>query len=133
MWRSTGGCRRSRPSSLPPPGQHGTRRGLLVRGRDLRQGPLATGPISTVRSFSAARSSTCGSANAVMPVLRVRSSPALRFGPVPVEVTTDRAPVYPRVLEDSSLLHCTSSSGTRTTSCRPITADSKASCGRCEG
>ena len=25
---------------------------------------------------------------------------ALRFGPVPVEVTTDRAPVYPRVVEE---------------------------------
>jgi len=25
---------------------------------------------------------------------------ALRFGPSPVEVTTDRAPVYPRIVED---------------------------------
>ena len=27
-------------------------------------------------------------------------SRALRFGPAPVEVTTDRAPVYPRVIDD---------------------------------
>jgi IS6 family transposase len=25
---------------------------------------------------------------------------ALRFGPTPAEVTTDRAPVYPRVIDD---------------------------------
>jgi transposase-like protein len=35
-----------------------------------------------------------------MPVLRQRSSPGLTVGPAPVEVTTDRAPVYPRVLDD---------------------------------
>ena len=27
---------------------------------------------------------------------------ALRYGPAPVEVTTDRAPVYPRVIEDAA-------------------------------
>ena len=36
--RSTGGCRTSRSSSLTSPGQRGTRRGSVVRGRDLRQG-----------------------------------------------------------------------------------------------
>jgi transposase, IS6 family len=41
------------------------------------------------------------SAHAAMPVLRERFfARALTQGPSPVEVTTDRAPVYPRVIDD---------------------------------
>jgi hypothetical protein len=36
----------------------------------------------------------------VTPLRHGDSSPALRLGPRPVEVTTDRAAVYPRVLEE---------------------------------
>ena len=34
------------------------------------------------------------------PTARAFFTAALRFGPVPVEVTTDRAPVYPRVIDE---------------------------------
>ena len=47
---------------------------------------------------------------------------ALRAGTVPAEVTTDRAPVYPRVLDELVPRRCTPSSSTRTTRSRPIIA-----------
>jgi transposase-like protein len=48
---------------------------------------------------------------------RVFFARALRFGPVPIEVVTDRAPVYPRMVEDLQPGRPldTSPSGTRTT------------------
>jgi len=46
---------------------------------------------------------------------------ALRGGTVPVEVTTDRAPVYPECSTSWSPRRCTSSSSMRTTRSRPIT------------
>jgi transposase-like protein len=56
---------------------------------------------------------------------------APKFGPVPVEVTTDRAPFYPRVINNLA-------PGARhvleqyaTTGSKQITADSKRGCGRC--
>jgi transposase-like protein len=56
---------------------------------------------------------------------------ALRFGPVPVEVTSDRAPVYPGSSRNSNHRLATSSSSTPTTLLKPITADSKRDCARC--
>jgi transposase, IS6 family len=46
-------------------------------------------------------------------------------------ITTDRAPVYPRVIDDSSRPSAMSSSSTRTTGWKPITADLRPGCGRC--
>jgi transposase, IS6 family len=46
---------------------------------------------------------------------------ALRAGTLPAEVTTDRAPAYPRVLTSLSLRRCTSPSSMRTTPSKPIT------------
>jgi hypothetical protein len=60
----------------------------------------AAGPLSTARSASTARSSTSWSPSAVTPRQHGHSSRALGHGPAPAEVTTDRAPVYPRVLAD---------------------------------
>ncbi len=47
------------------------------------------------------QSSTCWSRRAATPPRHAGSSNrALRFGASPVEVTTDRAPLYPRIVED---------------------------------
>jgi transposase-like protein len=46
---------------------------------------------------------------------------ALRAGTVPVEVRTDRAPVYPRVLGELVPSACTPLSGMRTTRLRRTT------------
>ena len=56
---------------------------------------------------------------------------ALSFGSAPVEVTTDRAPVYPGVLDELTpgARHILGS--TPTTSWKPITVGSKPGCGRC--
>jgi len=43
---------------------------------------------------------------------------AMRFGSAPSEVTTDRAPVYPRVIDDLALAHGTLRSDTPTTRSR---------------
>jgi transposase-like protein len=57
---------------------------------------------------------------------------ALRFRPVPLEVTTDRAPVYPRIIDElAPQARPTCSSSTPTTGSKLITADSKPGCGRC--
>jgi IS6 family transposase len=56
---------------------------------------------------------------------------ALTSGPSPVEVTTDRAPVYPRVIDEPAPPRGMSWSSTRTTPSRPTTADSSLGCGRC--
>ncbi len=56
---------------------------------------------------------------------------ALRVGCVPVEVTTDRAPVYPRVLDELQLPRGTSPTNTRTTAWKPITVGSRHGCGQC--
>jgi DDE domain len=49
------------------------------------------------------------------------STRALRSGTVPAEVTTDRAPAYPRVLDELTPQRCTPSNVTRTTRSRLIT------------
>ena len=46
---------------------------------------------------------------------------ALRAGTVPAEITTDRAPAYPRVPGELIPRPCTQSSSTRTTRSRQIT------------
>lgn len=46
---------------------------------------------------------------------------ALRFRPLPAEVTTDRVPVYPRVVEEICRRFDMSASGMRTTAWKPIT------------
>jgi len=46
---------------------------------------------------------------------------AVRAGTVPAEVTTDRAPVYPRVLDELVPRRCTPSSSMRTTRSRQTT------------
>jgi transposase, IS6 family len=56
---------------------------------------------------------------------------ALTSGPAPVEITTARAPVDPRVIDDSSRPRAMSSSSTRTTGWKPITADLRPGCGQC--
>jgi IS6 family transposase len=55
---------------------------------------------------------------------------ALRLGPVPVEVTTDRAPVYARVIDEAApaARHVTGQYATRS---KPITVASRRGCGRC--
>jgi IS6 family transposase len=55
---------------------------------------------------------------------------ALTSGPAPVEITTDRAPVYPRVIEElvPAARHVTEQ---KTTPSKLITADSKLGCDRC--
>ena len=58
-------------------------------------------------------------------------SRALPQGPSPVEVTTDRAPVYPRVIDDLAPPRDTSSSSTRITPWKLITAGSRPGCDRC--
>jgi transposase, IS6 family len=64
------------------------------------------------------------------PAARAFFTRALTFGPLPVEVTTDRAPVYPRVIDELAPAARPLSS-TRTTAWKLITADSKPGCGRC--
>jgi transposase, IS6 family len=69
---------------------------------------LAGGPICTGPSTSTARSSTYCCPSAVTWPRPGGSSPwALRTGTVPAEVTTDRVPAYPRVLDEliPSALH----------------------------
>jgi hypothetical protein len=56
------------------------------------------GPTCTGRSISTARSSTSSRPSVATARRRRHSSGALKFGPTPIEVTTDRAPVYPRVI-----------------------------------
>jgi transposase-like protein len=46
---------------------------------------------------------------------------ALKHGPSPTEVTTDRVPAYPRVLDELVPDACQSPSTTRTTGSKPIT------------
>ena len=62
----------------------------------------AAGPICIARSTSTARSSTYSLPGAAMPAAAARAffAAALSYGPVPSEITTDRAPVYPRVLTE---------------------------------
>ena len=60
----------------------------------------AGGRICTGRLTSTARSSTCCCPIDVTWPRPGGSSPALRAGTVPAEVTTDRAPAYARVLEE---------------------------------
>jgi transposase, IS6 family len=56
---------------------------------------------------------------------------ALRSGTVPVEVTTDRASVCPRVLDELVPPRCTWSSSTRTTRSRQTMDGSKPGSGQC--
>jgi transposase-like protein len=56
---------------------------------------------------------------------------ALALGAVPVEVTTDRAPAYPRVLTNLSRSPGMTPSGTRTTESKPTTVGSKPGFDRC--
>ncbi len=58
----------------------------------------AAGATSTGPSISTARSSTGWSANAA--AARAFFARALTHGAAPAEVTTDRAPVYPRVINE---------------------------------
>jgi transposase-like protein len=58
---------------------------------------------------------------------------ALGHGPAPGEVTTDRAPVYPRVLSELAPATRHVLDQYATTSSRPITAGSRTGCGRCAG
>ena len=58
---------------------------------------------------------------------------ALRAGTIPAEVTTDRAPVYPRVLDERSPRPCTLPGSTRTTLSKQTTDDSKPASGPCAG
>lgn len=72
----------------------------MVRRRDIRERSPAGGPTCTGLSTSSARSSTsCCPCGATRP-RPGGSSPALRAGTAPAEVTTDRAPVYARVLDE---------------------------------
>jgi transposase-like protein len=50
---------------------------------------------------------------------------ALHHGPAPVEVTTDRAPAYPRVIDEFTPRARTCWSSTRTTPSKPTTAGSR--------
>ncbi len=56
---------------------------------------------------------------------------ALATGVVPVEVTTDRAPAYPRVLDELVPTAMHTPSGTPTTESRPTMVGSKRGCDRC--
>jgi transposase-like protein len=67
------------------------------------------------------------------PAARAFFTRALKCGPVPLEVTTDRAPVYPRVVEELTQVRGTCSSSTPTTAWKLITAGSKPGCVRCAG
>jgi hypothetical protein len=49
---------------------------------------------------------------------------ALRYGPTPVEVVTDRAPAYPRVIDQAAPTAGTSPSGTPTIPSKPTTVGS---------
>jgi IS6 family transposase len=72
----------------------------MVRRRNVGEGrrPLKL-PVPRA-STSPGRSSTSSPANAATaPLARALFTPALTPGPSPVEVTTDRAPLYPRVLD----------------------------------
>jgi DDE domain len=76
------------------------RRGQVVRGRDLDQGrrPLDL-PVSGGRSVrSSYRRTRLDPRDAA--AARSFFARALRVGCVQVEITTDRAPVYPRVLDE---------------------------------
>jgi len=65
------------------------------------------------------------------PAARAFFTRALRLGPSPVEVVTDRAPVYPRVLDDlvPAARHVTEQYAT--TRSKPTTVDLKPGYGRC--
>jgi transposase-like protein len=76
------------------------------RWRYLYRGSTSTGRLSEQRDTAAARRFFIG---------------ALRYGPAPVEVITDKAGPYLRVLDSSRPLP-TSRSGTATTGSKPITA-----------
>ncbi len=56
---------------------------------------------------------------------------ALQTGTIPAEVTTDRAPAYPRVLDELIPQRCTLSRSTRTIRSRQITGGSKPGSDRC--
>jgi len=55
----------------------------------------------------------------------------LQTGTIPAEVTTDRAPAYPRVLDELIPQRCTLSRSTRTIRSRQITGGSKPGSDRC--
>ena len=57
----------------------------------------------------------------------------MRAGVIPVEVTTDRAPAYPRVMDELIPSSCTPWSDTPTTQSRQITGGSKPGSGQCAG
>jgi transposase, IS6 family len=82
-----------------PPARHATGNRWLWM-RPTSRSPAA-GPTSTERSISAARLSTSSSRAAGMRPRHGCSSPArCRSNDPPVEVTTDRAPAYPRVIDE---------------------------------
>ncbi len=56
---------------------------------------------------------------------------ALRVSAIPAEVSTDRAPAYPRVLDELIPYACTQSSSTRTTGSKQTTGGQRPGCGRC--
>jgi len=68
-----------------------------IRDRTTWSPGAFTSQVSTGRSISMARSSTSCSRPGVTSRLRGASSPGRCAGPIPVEVTTDRAHVCPRV------------------------------------
>ena len=57
----------------------------------------------------------------------------MRAGVIPAGVTTDRAPAYPRVLDELIPQRCTPWSDTPATQSRRITGGSKPGSGRCAG
>ena len=60
-------------------------------------------------------------------------SRALEHGPRPCEVSTDRAPTYPRVLDELVPPHVMSSSSTQITRLSQIMVGSKRGYGQCVG
>ena len=91
------------------------------------------GATCTGRSTSSARSSTCWCRRRDKTAARRFFTRALAGATAPAEVTTDRAPAYPRVIEDLLPGACTSPCSTRTTGSRPTTAGSRPGCGPCAG
>ncbi len=87
------GVRRGGPASTSVPGDHWFVDETYVRS-------TASGPTCTGRSTSLGRSSTCGCPPGDLAAARAFFTRALATGVVPVEVTTDQAPAYPRVLDE---------------------------------
>ena len=50
---------------------------------------------------------------------------------LPVEVTTDKAAVYPHVVDELARVRGTVGRPTPTTGCKPITGSSRVACDRC--